>query len=68
MKRIPRCPNCQTEVSRDNPFLPFCSERCRLLDLGRWLDGDYHIAGQKVDDKQESREEQERHGDEERDE
>jgi hypothetical protein len=66
MRRNPRCPKCQIEVSRDNPFLPFCSERCRLLDLGRWLDGDYHVAGEKVDDKQESPEEQERNGDEER--
>jgi len=25
---------------------PFCSERCRLLDLERWIDGDYRIAGE----------------------
>lgn len=25
---------------------PFCSERCRLLDLARWIDGDYRIAGE----------------------
>ncbi|MGI8671054.1 MAG: DNA gyrase inhibitor YacG [Luteitalea sp.] len=24
---------------------PFCSERCRLLDLGHWLDGDYRVDG-----------------------
>jgi len=24
---------------------PFCSERCRLIDLGRWLGGDYRIPG-----------------------
>ena len=24
-------------------FLPFCSERCRLADLGKWLDGGYRI-------------------------
>ncbi len=66
MKRNPRCPNCHIEVSRDNPFLPFCSKRCRLLDLGRWLDGNYQIAGEKVDEKQESPEEQEPNGDEER--
>jgi hypothetical protein len=26
-----------------NPFLPFCSERCRTIDLGAWLDGKYAI-------------------------
>ncbi|RPJ60959.1 MAG: DNA gyrase inhibitor YacG [Acidobacteria bacterium] len=65
MRRNPRCPSCKIEVSRDNPFLPFCSERCRLLDLGRWLDGDYHVAGEKVEQKQES-ENQEPDGDDER--
>ena len=28
---------------------PFCSKRCRLLDLGRWVDGDYRVAGDPVD-------------------
>ena len=32
------------------PFLPFCSERCKLLDLGAWLDGAYKIAGPAVED------------------
>jgi endogenous inhibitor of DNA gyrase (YacG/DUF329 family) len=27
---------------------PFCSERCRLLDLARWVDGDYRVAGEPV--------------------
>jgi endogenous inhibitor of DNA gyrase (YacG/DUF329 family) len=27
---------------------PFCSERCRLLDLARWIDGDYRIAAEPV--------------------
>jgi endogenous inhibitor of DNA gyrase (YacG/DUF329 family) len=27
---------------------PFCSERCRLLDLARWVDGEYRIAGDAV--------------------
>ena len=29
-------------------FRPFCSERCRLLDLARWVDGGYRIAGEPV--------------------
>jgi endogenous inhibitor of DNA gyrase (YacG/DUF329 family) len=27
---------------------PFCSERCKLLDLARWVDGDYRISGEPV--------------------
>ncbi len=29
----------------DPKWRPFCSERCKLADLGRWLSGDYRIAG-----------------------
>jgi hypothetical protein len=38
------CPTCQKvlEGSRDGQR-PFCSLTCRLVDLGRWLDGRYHI-------------------------
>lgn len=25
------------------PYFPFCSKRCRLVDLGAWLDGDYRV-------------------------
>jgi uncharacterized protein len=32
------CPRCGQQVTRDekNPFRPFCSERCKLFDLGAW--------------------------------
>ena len=38
-------------------FRPFCSERCRLLDLARWADGGYRVAGEPlvVDDEGETR-------------
>ena len=43
------CPACGQEVSRNSSeVFPFCSERCRLLDLGKWLDGRYRIAGRKI--------------------
>jgi len=32
------------EYSPDNPFRPFCSERCRLIDLGQWAKESYTIA------------------------
>jgi uncharacterized protein len=34
-----RCPTCDREFSPESsPAMPFCGERCRLIDLGRWLD------------------------------
>ncbi len=42
-----RCPRCGTRVSWvGNENRPFCSEKCRLIDLGRWADEEYRIAGQ----------------------
>jgi endogenous inhibitor of DNA gyrase (YacG/DUF329 family) len=42
------CPICRKEISwNDNPVRPFCSERCRLVDLGNWASEDYRIAGEK---------------------
>jgi len=46
--RPSRCPTCGKPVSASPPDgsrdLPFCSERCRLVDLGRWFDGQYSIS------------------------
>jgi endogenous inhibitor of DNA gyrase (YacG/DUF329 family) len=33
----------------DARYTPFCSERCRLIDLARWVDGEYRIPGDPVD-------------------
>ena len=39
-----KCPICDKPAEwKDNPFRPFCSERCKLLDLGAWVDGDYAV-------------------------
>ena len=36
---MPRCPACDKPVSLEGlATAPFCSDRCRLIDLGRWLD------------------------------
>ena len=42
-----RCPICskQPPQGERHPEHPFCSERCKLIDLGRWLEGDYVIPG-----------------------
>ncbi|MEJ2067973.1 MAG: DNA gyrase inhibitor YacG [Deltaproteobacteria bacterium] len=46
-----RCPRCGTQVSwEENPYRPFCSERCKLIDLGRWVDEQYRINGEKAED------------------
>lgn len=43
MKKV-KCPQCGKETPWEgNPYRPFCSERCKLLDLGRWLEEDYRI-------------------------
>ena len=39
------CPSCSTEVewSNTNLFRPFCSERCKLIDLGAWANEEYRV-------------------------
>lgn len=46
------CPNCKKSVAwNDNfPFRPFCSERCKLIDLGEWADESHKIPGEKISD------------------
>jgi endogenous inhibitor of DNA gyrase (YacG/DUF329 family) len=39
-----RCPTCRKLVLRDDTEFPFCSERCRLIDLGKWASGAYVIS------------------------
>lgn len=43
-----KCPTCgrETEYSPKNPWRPFCSERCKLIDLGAWADDAYVIRGE----------------------
>lgn len=43
-----KCPQCREETAWEgNPFRPFCSERCKLIDLGAWASEEYRIAGKK---------------------
>ncbi|WP_166264376.1 DNA gyrase inhibitor YacG [Marinobacter caseinilyticus] len=45
------CPTCKTPVEwlESNPYRPFCSERCKLIDLGAWANEDYRVPAEDVD-------------------
>ncbi len=46
---IVKCPTCRREIDwADSPFRPFCSDRCRLIDLGGWLSGQHAIPGEPL--------------------
>ena len=44
-----RCPTCKTIVLRTDEHFPFCSDRCRLIDLGKWASGGYRISSPILD-------------------
>ena len=47
-----RCPICQVWFDeKSSPAFPFCSERCRTIDLGRWLGETYRVPGPENDEK-----------------
>ncbi|PYT12218.1 MAG: DNA gyrase inhibitor YacG [Acidobacteria bacterium] len=39
-----KCPICHKEVKLDDPYMPFCSDRCRIIDLGNWASEKYVIS------------------------
>jgi len=44
-----KCPHCRKEAPLSgNPFRPFCSERCKMIDLGTWANEGYRIPGEKA--------------------
>jgi endogenous inhibitor of DNA gyrase (YacG/DUF329 family) len=47
------CPTCKQRVEPECKTFPFCSERCRLIDLGNWLGGRYRLAGEATKDVEE---------------
>lgn len=44
-----RCPTCRTLVLAGSEDFPFCSDRCRRIDLGKWASGDYKISSPILD-------------------
>ena len=45
-----RCPICKKLVKAGEPDFPFCSDRCRSIDLGKWATGAYVIPSTETDD------------------
>ena len=47
-----KCPTCGKEIeySSANPWRPFCSERCKLIDLGAWASESYRVPVQEGGD------------------
>jgi endogenous inhibitor of DNA gyrase (YacG/DUF329 family) len=46
------CPSCKLEVKAppENPTFPFCSQRCRTIDLGRWLGEEFRLGSSSADE------------------
>ena len=44
-----RCPICKKIVKAGDPEFPFCSDRCRTIDLGKWASGAYVIPSPDTD-------------------
>ncbi len=48
-KKILRCPTCKNIVTMKDEDFPFCSDRCRQIDLGKWASGVYKISSPILD-------------------
>lgn len=48
-----KCPHCKEEfLYYSSEFRPFCSERCRMVDLGHWLEGSYGIPAKNISEEE----------------
>lgn len=57
------CPTCNKDVvwNNESKWRPFCSERCKLIDLGEWASESHRIAGQELPSAMESDDDQNHH-------
>jgi len=62
--RLVSCPRCGAQVawSTENPYRPFCSERCKLIDLGDWAMEKYRVAVEEDKDAPDGEEQDEGSG------
>ena len=51
MSSVVRCPTCERSVewNESSPWRPFCSERCKLIDLGAWASEQHAIPGNEIE-------------------
>lgn len=58
-KKQINCPTCgkANTWTTDNTYKPFCSDRCKLIDLGDWADEKFKVPGSPADPMQEDKEE-----------
>jgi len=54
-----KCPHCHSEVlwSTENPYRPFCSKRCKLIDFGDWASESHKIPSELVENSEDFYEE-----------
>jgi endogenous inhibitor of DNA gyrase (YacG/DUF329 family) len=54
-----KCPICKNVLKKDAPatYRPFCSARCRQIDLGKWLNEEYRVPVEETDESAEASEE-----------
>lgn len=44
-----KCPICHKQITwEENPYRPFCSEKCKLIDLGKWASEEYRVEGEST--------------------
>lgn len=49
MTRKSFCPYCRKEAAKENnPSWPFCSQRCKMIDLGKWAKEEYRVPGEPL--------------------
>ena len=55
-----KCPTCGKQIEwKENQYRPFCSERCQLVDLGKWVEGEYRVPGESLPSEQTERRDEE---------
>ncbi|NTU42894.1 MAG: DNA gyrase inhibitor YacG [Nitrospirales bacterium] len=43
------CPTCRKKTTwEENPWRPFCSERCKMVDLGKWAAEEFKVPGEEI--------------------
>ena len=47
--KVFRCPTCEMLVQPADADFPFCTDRCRLIDLGKWASGGYKVSSPVLD-------------------